>query len=1038
MSRSGRINDLHSLVNEARSHGSGGNGSESQSQSQSQSPSHPRSFADDASLSSFSKSMARVASESSVRSGHAHGSALNPGLNNGGGGMSGRSVASNSARSFGSVSRRSNNVPPPPPPGGYSANPRPYANMMSSNDSVISGASDVSGVSGVRGGGGVPSGAQSVSERTNTTAKLMSLVQELSSRASASESSGAGPGARVGSATSAGTGLLGNGYRGAASTGSAMGSSSGPGTNASTMRSSAPTHRSRDPPPSHGSRSVGPVSRAGSHGSRSSGSRGSSSSGESGRHQSHGQSHSHGHSHGQTQSQSRRSFSNQDESYGYQDGMHPEVFINQFDGMDERSVDAESLSLASGLDTHMSSRRAVPVGLPGNGSLQGSHGMRSNGGMPHRPPPPPPPHHAMANSSNASRGSANGGYPMPYLNNHPHNGSIPPRGDPSVAGTRSAYSQNSSYASGSQYSQSTGMSSSHASGSEDPGGYIMPRGLGVTTNGSVYSESTYNGSNSMNGNGSAMSSANSSAMRSNPSMIGGSLMNNSHPSSVMSQSESNSQYSDSQSQSRYSVASGTLESQSAYSRRSSGSGSGTGSGSHGTHRSPVPGSSASAPGGSHGSRNSGMMMRGMMDEQSIASRSYLSQPLTGSNAVDDFHTRPPIPYDDPYANNPAMEPPMPNFQQVIPHYGPTPASGLYDDYSSFASKNTRSIAGSAALIPRAKFSWASESLGTQSTVATRRSINSTSVPESNEQRESKAVEGRLWSSFAGIITFPLPNKCIMRPTKDAKQAWREKVALFLIMVSCSVFFVGVFGFVPLLLCKEDIVFSMQDIWLQTGENWVVVHGTIYDVKDLVYRHPGGVDGIVDFLGKDASKVFPRAPPVTLPEKCLDMEKVEAYQLNVYAPDNNFTNPTCQSFTELDILLGITCHTFAAGSNGTAKFLGDYERGLLSHTTVGLNSEGIRWIGIYDRVYDVTTYVNGIQQNTEPTKDGEDSNLLNNPGAYLTPTLNKVIMNSLNADATDLYEALFGSTEYIACLEELFYIGLLDDELDTFCHILNIM
>ncbi|EED92835.1 predicted protein, partial [Thalassiosira pseudonana CCMP1335] len=44
---------------------------------------------------------------------------------------------------------------------------------------------------------------------------------------------------------------------------------------------------------------------------------------------------------------------------------------------------------------------------------------------------------------------------------------------------------------------------------------------------------------------------------------------------------------------------------------------------------------------------------------------------------------------------------------------------------------------------------------------------------------------------------------------------------------------------------------------QTGENWVVVHGTIYDVKDLIYRHPGGVDGIVDFLGKDASKVFPQ-------------------------------------------------------------------------------------------------------------------------------------------------------------------------------------
>jgi len=374
--------------------------------------------------------------------------------------------------------------------------------------------------------------------------------------------------------------------------------------------------------------------------------------------------------------------------------------------------------------------------------------------------------------------------------------------------------------------------------------------------------------------------------------------------------------------------------------------------------------------------------------------------------------------------------------QMIQQEGMYSSSGA----SSFGgSKGSRSLANSAAIIPQAKFSWASESVGTQSTVLTRRSFNTASVPEPQHEKEgNKVVAGRLWASFAWIITFPVPNKCIMRPTKDAKQAWREKVALFVIMVSCSVFFVGVFGFVPLLLCKEDSVFSMADIWTQTGEEWVVVHGTIYDVKTLINRHPGGVKGIVDFLGKDGSKVFPRAPPVTLPQKCLDMEKVRGFNLDVYTPENNFTNPACQSFSELDILLGMTCHTFAAGSNGTAKFLGDYERGILSHTTVGLNAEGISWFSLYDRVYDVTNYVKAINENREPVVDEEDETLDNNPAAYLTSTLNKVIMNSLGGDATDLYEALFGSSEYIACLEEMFYTGLLDDEFDTFCYTLNIM
>ena len=159
---------------------------------------------------------------------------------------------------------------------------------------------------------------------------------------------------------------------------------------------------------------------------------------------------------------------------------------------------------------------------------------------------------------------------------------------------------------------------------------------------------------------------------------------------------------------------------------------------------------------------------------------------------------------------------------------------------TFESSRSRSIAGSQAIIPKAKFSWASESLGTQSTVMTRRSLATASVPEPEEKRTGAGHSGRMWASLAWFCTFMIPNKCIRQPTKDAKQAWREKVCLFLIMVSCSVFFVGVFGFVPLLLCKEDTVFSLKDVWLQTNEAWIVVHGTIYDVKDLIYRHPAAL------------------------------------------------------------------------------------------------------------------------------------------------------------------------------------------------------
>ena len=221
-----------------------------------------------------------------------------------------------------------------------------------------------------------------------------------------------------------------------------------------------------------------------------------------------------------------------------------------------------------------------------------------------------------------------------------------------------------------------------------------------------------------------------------------------------------------------------------------------------------------------------------------------------------------------------------------------------------------------------------------------------------------------------IVMFFISNKCVARPTKDAKQAWRGKVALF-VTVSCSIF-AGVFGIVSRLLCKDDAVFSMTDVWLRyPRENWVAVHGVIYDVKDLIDNHPGGAKGIFHYIGKDASRIFPRAPPVVLPEMCLDMEKVIGYNLDEYTPENDFTNPTCASLSDLDIFLGVTCHTFAAGSNGTAKFIGDYERGTVRHTTLELNELGLQWFTLYDRVYDVTNYIKAINENREPNESGDE-------------------------------------------------------------------
>lgn len=279
-----------------------------------------------------------------------------------------------------------------------------------------------------------------------------------------------------------------------------------------------------------------------------------------------------------------------------------------------------------------------------------------------------------------------------------------------------------------------------------------------------------------------------------------------------------------------------------------------------------------------------------------------------------------------------------------------------------------------------------------------------------------------WCSFASICTFLVPDFCISG-NKDAKQAWREKIAILYVVFFTSAFFVGGFGFAPLMICEEETIYTWEDIWQQSKEAWVVVHGGIYDMEDLVHKHPGGIDGILQYLGRDASKLFPRAPPATLSEDCLNMNKI-------VTPINS-TTPVCSDFTEEDILSGFPCHDFATGINGTRKFLGEYERGILAYSGADLEFAHGYWITIYDRVYNVTEYINNIKNKESFLIEDDHAN------AFLEQTLNSLIINKQNQDATELYETLFVGNNTLNCMNELFYVGIIDTRFNPICFALNI-
>ena len=305
--------------------------------------------------------------------------------------------------------------------------------------------------------------------------------------------------------------------------------------------------------------------------------------------------------------------------------------------------------------------------------------------------------------------------------------------------------------------------------------------------------------------------------------------------------------------------------------------------------------------------------------------------------------------------------------------------------------------------------------------------SSKKIQRGHVKEAGKNKRAMWWYNFSKCVTFPFPDSCIKKEDAEAKQAWREKVAICFCVFLTSSFFVGIFGFVPILLCRERTVYTLPDVQERVTENWIVVNGYVYDVNGLFERHPGGPGGVEAFLHDDASRMFPRMPPALLPPMCVNAAKMESN------PDLQVKKPTCANFNSEDVKNGLPCHDFVTGMNATAKFLGEFEKGVLAHDGAELIASPFTfWVSIHDRVYNVTDYVNNIRN--EQTKQIEKDH----PMAYLEPTLNNLVINKLNEDATELFLSVYPDDRILGCMDELFYVGIIDTRFDVVCFVLNVI
>ncbi|KAJ6485567.1 glycosyltransferase family 2 protein [Mycena sanguinolenta] len=307
---------------------------------------------------------------------------------------------------------------------------------------------------------------------------------------------------------------------------------------------------------------------------------------------------------------------------------------------------------------------------------------------------------------------------------------------------------------------------------------------------------------------------------------------------------------------------------------------------------------------------------------------------------------------------------------------------------------------------------------------------------------------RIWLWTVWGLTFYIPSvilKWVGRMKRpDVQLAWREKLAIFLLILLLNVtvvFYIVEFG---VLLCPNfDKAWSLNEVAEHTGTNdyWVTIQGNVYDVTNFVQGDHSDITGLVSnsqdeleaLAGMDMTYYFP--VPLTL--GCDQLVTDPSLQLTI----KNITDPEPTASHASGQFAQSTTSALHNNDWYTSTFLPkikQYYKGPLVYTSSSLRAQaadtGIAkiWGNYENRIYDLTDYVNTITINVNnPNYVFLDNDLVSvfkqQSGQDITKPLNAVL-DKMDEDTRGLN---------LQCLNNVFYVGQRDFRKDARCTVQNV-
>lgn len=325
--------------------------------------------------------------------------------------------------------------------------------------------------------------------------------------------------------------------------------------------------------------------------------------------------------------------------------------------------------------------------------------------------------------------------------------------------------------------------------------------------------------------------------------------------------------------------------------------------------------------------------------------------------------------------------------------------------------------------------------------------NEKAMVEVEEYKDSGSR--KRWIFFTYLMTWFVPDFAIRvlgkMPRKDVRMAWREKLAInMIIWLSCLISIFFIIG-LPLIICPTQHVYSSSELTQYDAKHdkgaYVAIRGIVLDLNAFMSVHYPGTDLISEktmknFAGKDISDMF----PVQVSALCQGVNEtgVDPAVTLSYTPSNSTTTDTQLLYSKYHDFRYFTNDSRPDWFTEQIIYLkANYKKGNIGYTSsyVKTMAEDGDSVAILDgRIYDVSDYIAGGRTLRAPTGETapSDSSLVD----FMDDVVIKLFQQKAGTDVTKLWKALSiddGMKDRMKlCLDNLYYVGDVDTRNSVKC------